>query len=163
MGAGKTTVGKLLAEARGVLFVDTDLEIEKRSGKKVAEIFAKQGEAAFRKLERDVVAALAAEGTGRVIGLGGGAIVDPDNQRVILGAGRLVWLRANPETILERCLLEPGQRPLLEGGEREEKLKRIIHLLQERQQHYGVAELRVLTDGKSPGDVVAEVIELLTT
>jgi shikimate kinase len=161
MGVGKTTVGKLLAKERGVPFVDTDHWIEKRAGKTVAEIFAAEGEARFRELEREALAELARDKTARVIGLGGGAILDPANQKILLEHGTLVWLRANPETILERVEREPGQRPLLEGLSRDEKLGRIIKMLQARQQAYGVATLRVLTDGKNPSDVVAEVIGLL--
>jgi shikimate kinase len=97
----------------------------------------------------------------RVIGLGGGAILDPANQKVILDSGTLVWLRAEPATILQRCLAEPGVRPLLEGGSEGEKLARIIKMLQARQESYGIAQIRVLTDGKPPSAVAAEVIGLL--
>src|SRR3954469_10965926 len=99
MGVGKTTVGKLLAKERGVAFIDTDHWIEKHAGKTVAEIFAKDGEERFRELEREALAELARDSSSRVIGLGGGAILDPANQKILLETGTVVWLRANPETI----------------------------------------------------------------
>src|SRR4051794_39230438 len=101
MGVGKTTVGKLLAQRRGVPFVDTDHWVEKRAGKTVAEIFAEDGEPRFRELECEAIAELARDQTARVIGLGGGAILDLVNQKQLLESGIIIWLRANPETILE--------------------------------------------------------------
>jgi shikimate kinase len=161
MGVGKTTVGKLLARQKGIPFVDTDAVIEKKAGKSVAEIFASDGEPRFRELEREAIASLATDGVARVVGLGGGAILDPVNQKIILSSGTLIWLRANPETILERVAREPGQRPLLEGLSEEEKLARIMKMLQSRQPAYGLAPVRVLTDGKNPEQVASEVIGLL--
>jgi shikimate kinase len=163
MGVGKTTVGALLAESLGVEFVDTDAVIESSRGEKVSEIFARHGEPVFRGLEQKVVQDLVSDPDPRVIGLGGGAILDPIIRELVLKSGFVVWLRANPETILERVLGEPGRRPLLEGAQsRDEMLGRIRSLLSARQQAYGEAQLRVLTDGKTPRDVASEVISLLS-
>jgi shikimate kinase len=158
MGAGKTTVGRLIADRLGVGFVDVDQLVESGAGSTVAEIFAARGEAVFRELERQTIARLAADGESRVIGLGGGAILDSANQREILASGTLVWLEARPETILERVQAEPGRRPLLEKARTdEEKLEKIRSLLASRVASYALARVRVATDGKTPEQVADEV------
>ena len=115
-GAGKTTVGRILAQKTGRVFVDSDEEIEGRAGMSIAALFAAQGEAQFRALEAEVVRELAGTG-GRVIATGGGAILNPENVRRLKQTGRLYFLD-RPLTQLEPT----DNRPL---GDTAEKLRRL--------------------------------------
>lgn len=115
MGAGKTTVGKRLAETRGMEFVDSDLEIEARTGVDISYIFEKEGEAGFRKRERSVIA----EVTGRqniVLATGGGAIIEADNRQALSARGYVVYLHASVEQQLSRTA-RTDNRPLLQNVE----------------------------------------------
>jgi len=111
MGAGKTTVGKRLADTRGMEFVDSDQEIEARTGVDIAYIFEKEGEAGFRKRERGIIAEL----TGRqniVLATGGGAVLEPDNRQALSARGFVVYLHASVEQQLARTA-RTENRPLL--------------------------------------------------
>lgn len=113
MGAGKTTVGKRLAETRGMEFVDSDLEIEARTGVDISYIFEKEGEIGFRKRERSVIA----EVTSRqniVLATGGGAIIEADNRQVLSARGYVVYLHASVEQQLSRTA-RTDNRPLLQN------------------------------------------------
>ena len=107
-GTGKSEVGRLIARAAGLEFIDTDEEIVREAGKPIAEIFEQDGEAHFRRLERDVIARACAV-QNRVISTGGGAIVDNENFLSMFGYGFIVCLDATPETIHRR--LDPGHPP----------------------------------------------------
>jgi len=111
--SGKTTVGRLLARALGWEFVDADEELVRRQGRSVAEIFATDGEPAFRAIEKEVLADLC--GRRRlVLATGGGAVLDPENVRAMRGGGFVVHLDASPEVLWERMRRDPatgGQRP----------------------------------------------------
>ena len=151
MGAGKTTVGRLLAEALGVTFLDSDHAVEARAGKTVQDIFVDDGEAAFRALEREAVAAALAEHDG-VLALGGGAVLDPQT-RALLADHEVVFLRVGLADAVKRVGLGAG-RPLLLGNVR----ARVKQLIDERTPVYeGLARISVDTDGRSPQDVAAEI------
>jgi len=153
MGAGKTTVGRLLADALGVAFLDSDHAIEARAGKSVQEIFVDDGEGAFRELEREAVAAALAGHSG-VLALGGGAVLDPAT-RALLDGHRVVFLKVGLTDAAKRVGLGVG-RPLLLGNVR----ARVKQLLDERTPIYeGLARISVDTDGRTPQDVAAEIIE----
>ena len=114
MGAGKSKVGRLTAERLGRAFVDTDALIAQRAGRTVANIFATDGEAIFRTLERAAVAEAVAR-TGAIVAVGGGAALDERNVACMRAAGPVVWLYAEPETLasrLRRSVLR-RDRPLL--------------------------------------------------
>lgn len=132
MGAGKSTVGRLVARRLGWAFVDLDSEVEQRAGMSVADVFAQRGEAGFRSLESECLAARLADGAGHdpgsaghegahgaatVVAVGGGAVLDAGNRARIAGAGTVVWLRARPGTLAARLGAGTG-RPLLEGSGR---------------------------------------------
>lgn len=157
MGTGKSTVGRLLAERLGYAFVDTDAVIVERHGP-IPEIFATRGEAAFRTLEREVAAELAAA-DGHVIATGGRMLLDPSNAAVLGASGRVLCLTAELDTILARVAADgvAHDRPLLAGPDVE---ARIEALLAERAEGYGAFE-QVATDRRSPAEIVDAIIARL--
>ena len=112
MGVGKTTVGRRIAAALDRPFRDTDAEIEKRSGRAVAAIFAEDGEPTFRALETDVLRALVEDPTPSVIAAAGGVVLSPANRQVLAGAGTVVWLKAPVGVLLGR-VRNGAHRPAL--------------------------------------------------
>ncbi len=132
MGTGKTTLGRLLAEKIGYQFIDTDTQIERETRKTITELFKTQGEAAFRKLESELVEGLAQK-EGLVIATGGGLVLDPNNVAVLSKTGKIICLTASPEEILARVAKQQDVRPLLQ--EKDPKAK-IIDLLQQRDSVY---------------------------
>ncbi len=159
MGAGKSTVGRLLANALGWRFLDADTCLEAKSGTLVAEIFRTRGEAAFRRLEAEIVAELHEE-SGLVLALGGGAI-ETESTRVLLGGTPGTWmvfLQAPFDVLIARCENQLGaaERPVL--SQRETLLDR-FHL---RMHHYEQAHLIVATEGLTPGKVVDVILYRLS-
>lgn len=117
-GSGKTTVAAHLSKRLGWPWLDADEELERRSGCTIKEIFAAGGESAFRELETAIVAELARLNE-HVLSLGGGAVLRHDNRQAIRSAGKTVWLRAQPETLLARITGDPTtaeRRPDLTVG-----------------------------------------------
>jgi shikimate kinase len=151
MGAGKTTVGRLVAEALGIDFLDTDEVVEQEAGRSVSEIFVDDGEATFRAMERRAVAdSLATHGG--VLALGGGAVLD-EATRVLLDGHRVVFLKVGLTDAARRVGLGVS-RPLLLGNVR----GRIKQLLDERTPIYeGVARHAIDTDGLSAEEVAERV------
>ncbi len=115
MGAGKTTVGRALADRLGWAFVDTDAEVEAATGRSVEERFAEAGEPAFRADERRALATALSDGGPVVVSAGGGAVVDEGSRRLLSRSATVVWLRADPTTLAARVGDGTG-RPLLAGG-----------------------------------------------
>ena len=113
MGAGKTTTGHLVADRLGWGYRDSDADVEAATGLTVPELFARDGEAAFRQAEADVLADACADPAASVVSVAGGAVLRPDNRRLIAASGTVVWLRARPETLAARVGDGAG-RPLLE-------------------------------------------------
>ena len=152
MGTGKTSVGRELAETLGLTFLDMDDVIEERAGKSIPRIFAEDGEPHFRELERNLCRELAA-GAGRVIATGGGVVLNADNIRDYSRTSLVVCLWAEPEAILARVAHDTN-RPLLAV---EDKLGKIVSLLEARRPLYEAIPCRVDTTTMSVEDVVAEV------
>jgi len=145
MGAGKSKVGRLVAERFGVPFVDTDDLIEARTGRTIADIFKTDGEAGFRRNETEAITE-ALSGDRKVIALGGGAATRDENWDVIDRAGAFtVYLKASPITILER-VADHTHRPLLANLTRDEMLAKITAMLAEREPNYERARLVIATD-----------------
>jgi shikimate kinase len=155
MGAGKTTVAGLLAEAWAVPVRDTDADIVAASGREISDIFVESGEDHFRELEAAAVGAALAEHDG-VLALGGGAVMRAET-RALLADVPVVFLRVGLSDAVKRVGLGVG-RPLLLGNVR----SRIKALLDERTPVYqSVASHVVETDDRTPDEVAAEIEELL--
>src|SRR5580658_6434753 len=153
MGTGKSSIGRLAAEQLRFAYIDTDELIENEVGRSIAEIFAQQGEAAFRKYERDVVNALSARRQ-TVIATGGGLAVDPSNLASLKSHALVVCLWASPETIWERVR---GQthRPLLQAPDPPAKIR---ELLEQRGPAYRQADVLLHTGFRSTKEVVQQVL-----
>ena len=152
MGTGKSEVGRRLAQRLGRSFVDTDQLVEERAGKRVAAIFADDGEAVFRRLEREAVVDAAGR-TGVVIAVGGGAVLDPENVRHLQQSGVLIHLTARPEVILDR-VGDARSRPLLRQNPR----GTVARLLEEREPAYAAAaDMTVDTSERTADEVVGEI------
>lgn len=126
MGAGKTRVGRRLAERLHLPFVDTDHVIENDTGKTISELFTLMGEPAFRESERLVIARLM-DGSPSIIATGGGAFIDPRTRAAMLRQGLVIWLRADLDTLVARTGRN-NKRPLLQGVGRAEKLSELMTL-----------------------------------
>ncbi len=156
MGCGKTTVGIRLSYALQRSFLDTDRQIEREQGKEIAQIFAEEGEAAFRGLETEMIAKMAEKERGRIISTGGGLPVKQENRVLLKKLGTVVYLKTTPETVYER-VKDDTKRPLLQCGE---PLRRIRELMAERESAYmAAADVVVSTDGKEPAEIVEEIEE----
>src|SRR6266545_355547 len=112
-GSGKTTTGGILAERLGLPFIDTDVEIERRTGRSIPAIFAQDGEPAFRDAERNVIREICASGPA-VVSTGGGAPLAEESRRAMHAAGKIVWLDAPTSVLVDRLEgAEADERPLL--------------------------------------------------
>ncbi len=155
MGAGKTTIGRLLARRLGLRFVDTDEEIERTFGLSVAEIFARHGEAEFRAAERELIAKLTC-GEALVLSLGGGAYLDVKTREALNARSTTIWLDAPLEVLIER-VSRSSARPLAYGKSTHE----LRRLWEGRRSSYAKAHIRVETTAEDPNDVVDRIVDQL--
>jgi shikimate kinase len=154
MGSGKSTVGPLLAARLGWRFVDFDATLEAEEGISVAEIFRTRGEAWFRNAESRIARELLARDR-VVLGSGGGWGSSSQRLRGLPEGTVSVWLRVSPEEAVRRAAGAAGTRPLLTGPDPLEEARR---LLEERARGYAAAHVGVDTDGRTPKDVVEEIL-----
>jgi shikimate kinase len=155
-GAGKTTVGKMLASELGLIQIDTDNEIERKTGRKIGEIFLEEGESAFRKIEREVVLSALGE-KDVVISLGGGAILDSEVFQRLRDELLVVYLVVSISNAAPRVGFNT-ERPLLLANPRQQWLK----LYEERKERYeSLARFTVNTDNKKPKESAEEIRKLL--
>ena len=157
MGAGKSAVGRQLARMLHLNFMDSDDEIESRTGVDISFIFEKEGEEGFRKREAKVIDDLS-KIEGLVLATGGGAVVDPQNRSNLGARGFVIYLYTTVEQQLVRT--QKGRdRPMLENGDRKQILE---DLMTERDEMYReIADLIVETDGRKVKAVANEILERL--
>ena len=157
MGSGKSAVGRHLAKILGLPFLDSDTEIENRTGVDIPFIFEKEGEAGFRRREQEVIEALTGQ-AGVVLATGGGAILIDQNRKFLGARGTVVYVHATVEQ-QEKRTRRGRERPLLQGGDRSQILQ---ELMQIRDPLYrGIADIIVETDGRSVSAVTTDIRERL--
>jgi shikimate kinase len=156
MGAGKSAVGRPLAEALGYCFIDADATLTEAAGRPIAEIFASDGEEAFRALETSVLNGIASWHS-LVVATGGGAVTRPENWGH-MRQGVVVWLDAPEAELLRRLAADPTRRPLLDAPD---PAGRLQALLQERRPLYAQADLAVVQEGGQPSEVALQVLAAL--
>jgi shikimate kinase len=154
MGSGKSTVGRLLARRLGYRFVDVDERIESRAGMSIREIFAAEGEEAFRRLESETLEDLAGEER-IVAAAGGGAPVPVRNREFFAGAAASFYLEVSFEEFLRRTGSDPA-RPLLQRGTGE-----LRSLYEQRRPVYESLGRRIPTEGRTPEEIVEEILRVL--
>ncbi len=161
-GTGKSSVAAKVAELLGWGYVDTDDEVVRLAGKSIPEIFERDGEREFRRLERKVLQDICRAARNTVIATGGGIVVDAENWKLLRDCGAVICLEASPETIHQRLSAQgaesssPVVRPLLAG---DSPLERIRELKKSRQHLYAAADRTVDTEGLSTLEVSLEVID----
>lgn len=156
-GAGKSTIGKLLAKELGLSFTDTDAEIERSSGRKISEIFLEDGELVFREIEKRIVLSVLADGS-EVIALGGGAILDSEVYESLLSEPSVIYLKVSISNAAPRVGFN-AERPLLMTNPRQQWLK----LFEARRAKYeALAKFGISTDNRKPKEVVNEIISQLS-
>lgn len=156
-GSGKTSIGKLLAKKKNLIHVDTDQEIETRTGRKISDIFLEEGESGFRKIEREVVLE-SLELDSAVISLGGGSILDGEVSKKLANEKCVVYLEVSISNAAPRVGFNTD-RPLLVANPRQQWLR----LFEQRRDIYeSLGKFRVSTDNKKPKLVVEEILELIS-
>lgn len=155
-GSGKTTVGQAVAQATSRTFLDLDLEIERREGRSISQIFAERGEPYFRKKERDLTEELTFVGN-MIVAPGGGWVTDPEVVALVRPPSRLVYLKVRPATALKRLGPMRSLRPLLM---RPNPLDELDRLLKARKAAYESADYVIDTELLDPKGVTEKVIEL---
>jgi shikimate kinase len=156
MGSGKTHIGKELAQLLDYLFVDTDILIENTEGISVAQLFDERGEAGFRKIESERLQGLN-KWDNIIVSTGGGAPCFHDNMTYINNSGITVYLKTNPQLLLERLLPETDKRPLLKGRSEAELLSFITSKIEEREAFYGQADI-VIHQENNEQNVAEEIL-----
>ena len=159
MGVGKSSIGRRLAARLDIPFVDADSEIEKAAGMSIADIFARHGEADFRKGEARVIARLLESGP-QVLATGGGAFMNPATREAIRLKGVSIWLKADFEVLLRRISKRRNERPLLQTADPAETLRA---LLKEREPTYAQADLAVHSREVAHDAIVADIIAALAS
>src|SRR6267154_2260948 len=154
MGAGKSSIGRRLAQRVGLSFIDADAEIEAAAGMTIAEIFASYGEPYFRSGEQRVIARLLESGP-QVLATGGGAYMNAETRAAIRQKGISVWLKADFEVLMRRVKRRAtADRPMLQG----DPAQRIRHLMEERYPVYAEANVTVMSREVAHETIVNEII-----
>lgn len=152
---GKSTVGRILADRLGWRFVDADQEIEARAGSTINRLFSERGEAAFRELEAQAIASLAGQPR-TVLATGGGAVLREDNREALRRVGLIVYLATDPDCLVQRLRMDPGDRPpLTDQG----LLNEVREVLAVREPYYrALADLEIQTGSVGPDEVADQIL-----
>jgi shikimate kinase len=155
-GAGKSTVGKLLAESLKVKFIDLDREIENKYGS-INDIFKDKGEKHFRKLESEELSGIVKLDDEMIVATGGGVLINATNEKLMKNSGTLIWLKARPEALINRLRNDDLNRPLLKDGlyNSIERLYSLRNSLYEKS-----ADIVIDTNDKNAESVVDEILDI---
>jgi shikimate kinase len=162
MGCGKSTLGRLLADAIGYQFVDTDQLIEEKCGSSVAQIFAEKGENAFRRLERETLENLVKQQR-IVVATGGGMACSQQNIETMNAAGTTIYLQASVENLADWLKVERKKRPLIAQLSDEQLCKYVAETLTEREKFYRQATITIQVDQNytTDNEMVSRIVRLL--
>jgi len=155
MGTGKSTVGRMLVKSLGFQFLDSDHEIERQQGKPIARIFAEEGEARFRELEREFIERGHPD-QGCIVACGGGLVVPPGMLELLHRRGVVICLHAPIETVLRRTM-HATHRPLFEVENREQRVR---ELFAQREEIYRRTGTMVLTDSRPMREIAGHVLRV---
>lgn len=155
MGAGKTTVGRTLAQRTGLRFIDSDHEIERERGCSIAALFARVGEAGFRDIEARAIDALT-QRDGVILATGGGAVLRAENRKALRERGTVVYLRASPDDLAHR-LRHDRSRPLLQQGDMRAKLH---ELFRSRDPLYRETAHFIMETGRPSPALLANMVQM---
>lgn len=158
MGAGKTTVGRRLAESLNLRFHDADAEIEQAAGMSVADLFTRHGEESFRRGEAQVIERLLS-GPPAVIATGGGALLNAATRSLVKAKAISIWIRADIDTLVKRAS-KRATRPLLKGGDPKEIISR---LLEARTPFYAASDIAIDSNAGSHARTVQMIVDALST
>lgn len=163
MGAGKSTVGPILANTLGWDYFDLDKVIEKRLGKKIKIIFEENGEPFFRQVESEILKELSGN-KHAIISLGGGTIVNNNNLRIIRDTGKVIYLKASVDSIYKRVAFKRDRPNLLIEGEefsKEKLIQKINNLFVAREKYYNQADITINTDDVPVGVTVDRIAKII--
>jgi len=164
MGSGKSTIGPIIANTLGWNFYDLDSVIEEKTNLKVPEIFEKEGENYFRKLETKTLSELS-DGERSIISLGGGTVTLPQNVDIIKNSGVLIYLKISPETAYERLKFKRDRPILTRDGtvdlNKQEFINRLSSLMKKRKASYESADIIFDTEGDGIGLTVDKLVKLM--
>lgn len=162
MGCGKSTIANRLSKTTNIPFVDLDRIIEEKSNLSINQIFEQHGEIHFRKLEHDVFVELLNAPENLIIGLGGGTPCYANNHELLKGDNVLsIYLKASIETLFDRLVTNKSKRPLIADKSEAEMKEFIAKHLFDRSFYYNHAQHKVVVDGKTVEETVADILDIL--
>lgn len=158
MGCGKTTVGAELSKfLPDYDYIDIDEKIEKSTQKKISDIFLQRGEAFFRMLEEEKIKQFCTNDKFQIISAGGGAFENPNNRKIMLEKGNVIYLKTSPKEIYDRIKLET-HRPLLRKNF---SVENISEIMKKREKNYKLADIIIVTDKKTPQEIAKKIVGVL--